>query len=313
MQSLENESALGDYGGLVRRQWPLILLGVLIGGIFGITALGAAPKTYESTTSLIVQPTGDDTNVEGGRTSSTINLDTEAQLVTSTVVAARAAELMHSSLEPRELAKHVAVQVPANTSVLEITFAASSAANAQQGAETFADAYLDNRKDLAQDKVKANVAHLLDTIDSLNADLVKVNDDLQGAISDSRRAYLITQRALLIQQIRTSTSQLGPLQSEDVQPGTVITQAQKPTSPSGLSPLLVLVSGLFIGLLLGLVAAVIRDRSDHRVRSRRDLDRLGLDVLVSRFTLPPPKVCRATDTSMTSPFGSAATRCSPGS
>jgi capsular polysaccharide biosynthesis protein/Mrp family chromosome partitioning ATPase len=289
MESLENESVLGDYGGLVQRQWPLILLGVLIGGIFGITALGAAPKTYESTTSLIVQPTGDDTNVENGRTSSTINLDTEAQIVTSTVVAARAAELMHSSLAPRELAKQVAVQVPANTSVLNITFAASNAARAQEGAQTFAQAYLDNRKAVAQDKVKANVASLRDTIDSLNADLIKVNDDLQEVISESRHAYLTTQRALLIQQIRTSTSSLGPLQNEDVQPGTVITKAQKPTSPSGLSPLLVLVSGLFIGLLLGLIAAVVRDRSDHRVRSRRELERLGLDVLVSRFTLPAPE------------------------
>ena len=57
-------------------------------GAAGYTS--AQPKVYESHTSVLVQPAGSDTNVVGGRTRGDINLDTEAQLVRSTAVAAGA-------------------------------------------------------------------------------------------------------------------------------------------------------------------------------------------------------------------------------
>ena len=60
-----------------------------------------------------MSPTGDDTNVTNGRTTSSINLDTEAQIVTSSVVASRADKALGSDKPPRELAKQVAVGVPA--------------------------------------------------------------------------------------------------------------------------------------------------------------------------------------------------------
>lgn len=286
MEISERESMVGDYTGLVRRRAPLLLLGLVLGLALGVATLVLSPKTYESTTSVLVQPTAEDTNVVNGRTATAINLDTEAQIVTATVVAARAAELMDSSLKPRELARRVSVQVPANTSVLDITFAEGTARGAQRGAETFAKAYLDNRRDLAKDKLATSVEGLEDTIRSLNADLIEVNDDLADTTNRARRAYLSTQRNVLEQQIRANTDSLNPLRNQEVQPGSVITQAQRPTSPSGIDPWLVLVSALFAGLLLGAIAAVVRDRRDRRVRNRHDLERLGLDVLVGRFTLP---------------------------
>jgi capsular polysaccharide biosynthesis protein/Mrp family chromosome partitioning ATPase len=289
MEISEKESVLSDYTGFLARQWPLLLLGLLIGLALGIATLAVSPKTYEATTSVLVQPTGDDTNVQNGRTDAAINLDTEAQIVTSTVVAERSAELMNSDLKPRELAKRVSVQVPANTSVLKITFAAASPSKAQNGAKSFAEAYLANRKKVAEDKLQSTVTGLEKTIASLNQSLIRVNQDLVAPASDSRRGYLAAQRKVLVQQIRATTASLSPLQNQEVQPGAVITQAQRPTTPSGLNPWLVMISALFAGLLLGLAMGVIRDRRDHRIRSRHDLERLGLDVLVGRFALPRPE------------------------
>ncbi len=289
MENHESETDLGDYGGLVRRQWPLLVLGMVVGLIAGLALLGVAPKSYESTTSLLVQPTGDDTNVANGRTNAAINLDTEAQIVTSTVVAARSAELLNSSEVPRALAKRVFVQVPANTSVLKITYTDESPRAAQAGAEAFAQAYLDNREGVAEDKRKSSVKALETTLDTLNTELRKINEDLQATSVKSEDAYLRTQRDVLVQQISTSAALLGPLQNQVVQPGAVITKAQRPTEPTGLNLWLVVASALFAGLILGLIGALVRDRRDHRVRSRADLDRLGLDVLVSRFTLPVPE------------------------
>ena len=57
-----------------------------------------------------------------------VNLDTEAQLVGSGAVAAKAAALLRTARSPIDLAKDVSVEVPANTTVLVITFQAGHAA-----------------------------------------------------------------------------------------------------------------------------------------------------------------------------------------
>ncbi len=106
---------LSDYLGLLRRQWWVVLLVTLfvVGTAYGITQ--AMPREYESVTSVLVQPAGQDTNVVGGRTKGEINLDTEAQLVRSTAIAAGAASLLRATEAPDDLARGVAVEVPPNT------------------------------------------------------------------------------------------------------------------------------------------------------------------------------------------------------
>ena len=287
MLTTEDQGTLGDYGALIRRQWLLLVGGAILGLLLGIAGIAYAPESFSSTTSVIVLPTGDDTNVTNGRTTAEINLDTEAQIVTSLVVGEKAADLLNTDTDPRELAKQVEVTVPANTSVLNIGFTAGSAEEAQAGAEAFATAYLENRKALATQRLSTKAAALRAKISSLNDELKKVNQSLDNSPS-SQNNFLNTQRNLLVQQIRSNTSSLSPLLTQEVTPGDVITEAQLPTRPSGLSRSLILASGLFAGLLVGAFAALVRDRADHRLRTRRDLRRLGFDVLVSKFELPSP-------------------------
>src|SRR2546423_8596734 len=80
---------------LVRHWWVVLLLGAAGLGD-GVAFTDHQPKVYESSTSVLVQPVGagQDTNVVGGRTKGDLNLDTEAQLVRSTAVAAEAAKLL---------------------------------------------------------------------------------------------------------------------------------------------------------------------------------------------------------------------------
>jgi capsular polysaccharide biosynthesis protein len=71
-----------------------------------------------------------------------VNLDTEAQLVTSQPVSMLAAHLMHSSLPPSQLSSGVTVSVPPNSGVLDITCHAPTAAAAATCANAFAKAYV---------------------------------------------------------------------------------------------------------------------------------------------------------------------------
>jgi polysaccharide biosynthesis transport protein len=79
---------------------------------------------------------------------------------------------------------------------------------------------------------------------------------------------------------RNDTGQGVHKQAHDALTVTLVTPAQVPTKPSGLSLAILLPLGAVIGLLLGTGTAYIRDRMDDRVRDREDLEQcLGTSVL----------------------------------
>src|SRR5260370_30348531 len=103
--------------GVLRRRWPVVLWVTLIGLIGTVGYYVAAPKIYAATASIYVRPTGvvNANRLLNTRTPGPVDLDTEAQIVTSGVVATMAGTILHSSLAPSDLASAVAVPVPANT------------------------------------------------------------------------------------------------------------------------------------------------------------------------------------------------------
>ena len=73
---------LGTYARLFVRHWKAVVAGVLIGLIAATAMFLTAPKAYTSRTSVLVRPTvSDGAQLAGGRTSSVLNLDTEAQIL----------------------------------------------------------------------------------------------------------------------------------------------------------------------------------------------------------------------------------------
>jgi Mrp family chromosome partitioning ATPase/capsular polysaccharide biosynthesis protein len=106
-----------------------------------------APKTYIATSSVLVNPIGIefDSAVEGARTNSGVNLDTEAQIVTSQAVSSRAKVNLQTPEIVGQLVQNVSVDVPPNTNVLRISFSAPTAEGAAIGAAAYADGYLSNR------------------------------------------------------------------------------------------------------------------------------------------------------------------------
>lgn len=288
MTTLAGDLHLKDYLAVLRRRWLLVLVGVLLGLGGAGAVIVISPVSWSATTSVLVQPTELDTNNANGRTNDAVNLDTEAQMVRSMMVARLADEELDSGLPPRELVKKVTVGVPANTSVLTITYKDSSRDGAVAGSQAFADAYLANRTAAAEERLQERIEKLRARIANLSDELKKVTAQLAEQPEGASDTLLTTQRQLLVEQIQTSTSQLNPLITQEVVPGHVITAAQQPTKPDGLSKPIVLTSGIFLGLLIGICVAFARDHQDHRIRERRDLEQLGLDVLVNRFTLSDP-------------------------
>jgi Mrp family chromosome partitioning ATPase len=292
-----------DSLALLRHRWWVVALATLL----GLGAAGAWAQTqepvWESTTSVLVHPAEQDTNVVGGRTQGEVNLDTEAQLVRSTAVAAGAAELLATEAEapdtppalaavpPDELARRVSVEVPPNTSVLVITFSDPTPAGAQAGARAFAEAYLQHREQSARSDLAARTTAIETKIEELNSSLTEVNERLLGALPDSSvEANLLSRHATVTSQLNTMTGRLDELVTATVAAGTVISEARLPTHPSAPQPAIILASGAALGLVVGVGAAGLSERLARRVHRPGDVSRrLGLPVLAALSPATAPR------------------------
>jgi capsular polysaccharide biosynthesis protein/MinD-like ATPase involved in chromosome partitioning or flagellar assembly len=280
-----------DYVGVLRRRWWIALALMIVGlvGAFGYVTV--APKVYSATASVNVVPTAADQSnaVAGSRTAgATVNLDTQAQVVTSTAVATLAGKMMHSPLTTWQLAQQVGVTVPPNSSILDITCKASTAAGAATCANDFATSYLQNRQQSAVNFVNQQLKTLQSQISALNA---------QEAALSTKIATLSTnspQRAADTAALDSDKSKLSKLtqdyantngQLANTNGGTVITKASPPGKPSSPKKLLILPSGLVAGLLIGLIVAFLVDRRDKRIHNAIHAERV-LD-LPALLDLPP--------------------------
>ncbi|MGB9377749.1 MAG: hypothetical protein WCB04_09585 [Mycobacteriales bacterium] len=268
-----------DYSDMLRRRWPFIVAGVVIGLLLAAAALQILPKQYASTTRVLVLPTPvADAQVSNGRTSGDINLDTESQLVSSIDVATAAGKAMKSSTAARDLIANVSVSIPANTQVLDIQYQASDPVQAQKGSHAFGQAYLDNRAALSKSAIDEQVKSLQAQVVVLQKDL-KVATDKQVtlAANDPDREFAANQAKSLNDQITTIGQRIGVLSSTQINSGRIISDADLPTGPSSPNTLILLAGGLMGGLMLGLCLALIRERTDRRIRRGAEVERL-LDV-----------------------------------
>ena len=276
---------LSDYGALIRRQWWLVALAFLIGIYGGFWYNFTQPKIFTSTTQVLVTPTGvdDDAVSTNSRTRTEINLDTEAQLLTSTAVAALAADILDTEAGLDDPADSVRVTVPPNTEVMTIKFKAATAGAARDGADAFAVAYLSNRAQVASDQIaarqdsrQAQVRARTESLQEITASLGTLDPgSAERAVADAQVQSLSAQIAIL-------TAEANELESRPVTPGRTITEATVPRRPSSPVLLVNLAGGAMLGLLLGCGVALLRQRSDRNLRNSEEVTKLtGLPVLAS--------------------------------
>ncbi len=280
------DSNHGQLALLLRRGWIAILVGLVLGAAGGALLTKVETKTYTATASVLVTPTGaDSATLANARTSGTINLDTESQLVTSGVVVSlvQGSDPTLRDLTRSKLIARVAVTVPANTEILNIAFDAPSSTAAAQGANEFANAYLKQRQTSAQTSLTAQIAKTQADLDSLTTSLKAVTTAIATLPAGSADLNLSqAQRSLLISQIGSLNTQLSALSTTVITPGAVLSQATAPTKPSAPSALLNLAGGVALGLLLGLVVAWLQVARAKLMHHPDDVPRkLGVPLLTS--------------------------------
>jgi Mrp family chromosome partitioning ATPase len=260
---------LGDYVGLLRRQWLAVLLCLILGVGLAYAYIQFAPKEYRSQASVLVTATTTDSS---NTKVSEINLDTEAQLVTSTETVAAAASALGST--PGDVADRVNVSVPPNTEILDITYIGDTAKDAQAGARAFADAYLAQRQEAGEAALKAESDGLQTRIDAVQAQLDAVLKTRATRPANSPEAARDDEQAQALNgQLANLRSSQTRVQSETVTPGTIVTDPPLPGSPSSPDPFIALAAGVLLGLAAGVGLAALRHRADDVIRSPEDLYR----------------------------------------
>ncbi|WP_049557195.1 Wzz/FepE/Etk N-terminal domain-containing protein [Nonomuraea sp. SBT364] len=269
---------LGEHLSLLRRRWLLFLGCFLAGGTMGLALMRLTPPAYTATTQVLVTPVGvpEQGNQVTSRQREQLNLDTEAQIARSAVVAAAAAKAAKVT-EPEP----VEVTVPPNSAVLLMSVTAPDPATAAAQSRAYAEAYLANRADSAQAAITAQQKLILAKLKQVNTALGEVI----GQLGELRRgtaehALAAHRQGVLNRQVNSLTLKYDALKTVPVTPGSVISRAEPPLEPSSPSLPLYLASGLVAGLLTGAGAASVRDRLDTRLRTAADVERLtGLPAL----------------------------------
>jgi capsular polysaccharide biosynthesis protein len=276
------------YLGVLRRRWWVVVVFTCVGLLAAGAYIAEAPKAYTGTATVNVTPTGVTQTqggaVAGGRTSSAVNLDTEAQIVKSSSVATIAARTLHSSLAPARLLGNVSVAVPANSSVLQISCQARTAQQASACANAFGAAYLQNRSASAASTTTAllgTVRNQLTALEKKSAQLtIQINSlPVNGPQRASDQAQLQTVNG----QMKAMASQAASLagQAAASSGGSIITKATPPARPSSPQKKIILPSGLLAGLLIGLIVAFAWDKRDTRIKDAKNLGQFGVPALLT--------------------------------
>jgi capsular polysaccharide biosynthesis protein len=277
----DRESAtLSDYTAIIARRWRVVVASVLVAMVLGGVYSLRGGSSYTSNASLVIRPILTDPFADNRIED--VGADTQAKVLDSTVVAREVAKKLKLDRDPKDLVNRLAVENPIGTLILNIAFTATTPERARDGAQAFAQEYLDYRRGDAEDTKQRLLERVNTQREALDRVLAETNQQIASnpAGSDAR-TNAEARRNVLITQISDLEQTSATTQAIDTEPGRIIRPADLPSAPTGLSlPITVIAFG-FLGGILGIGLALVRDRTDRRIRSRRDLIEIaGKDPLV---------------------------------
>lgn len=290
----EINTSIRDYISIVRnRKWTIILCVVLVTGA-AIAASAAQTPLYTSSARILVEPLPADPASFNPYVP--VDVTTQVELLTSATVAAEVKDDVETSASIEELTRNVTAAPEGDTRVVTVSYTSADPEEAREIAQGFAENYVSYQREQGLEDVLEQQESLQIRIDSTSDQLSQVTDQLTEAERAGNAALtgsLETQRNSLIARLGVQQQQLDDLREQQTRvtdTGQVIEPAILPTAPSSPSYVRNAFLGLFMGGLLGIGLALLRERLDDRFRDRQDLERiLEAPVLATVPIYPIPK------------------------
>jgi capsular exopolysaccharide synthesis family protein len=256
---------LGDYVAVLRRRAILILIitGV-VAALAGVASRGQ-PTFYEAKVKIVVRPLIVDPNATRLEP---VDLQTERQVMSSLLLAERVKERIQTDLTASELLENLTVAVPEETGVLAVTYEAGKAQVAQQTAQAFAETYLTMRTAEPASQLADELKTVTAELDKAEAALLGLNRIVaQTTANTLENADAKTRRDVVSGEITQLQQRSFRLRATKTDGGSIITAALEPTAPAGAPPMRNGAIGAAAGLLLGIIVAFVRERTDRKVRT----------------------------------------------
>lgn len=272
MKRDQESMTVRDYLTIARRRWPIVLgvTVVVVGGALGWSA--THPRSYVGQTDVLVMPTLLDPQNAGTDAAMTAEeMATQVSVATSQPVldAARKALPGHPGIHQLEQA--VTAQPVGQSQVVRISATASTPRAARAEARAVGTAFVNFRTNTASAQLTTRLASLQAQQNAARNRLAGVDHLLP--LKPPNRTDLELEHRDLMSQVATLGAQIRALGLPSPRGGELLATrlAQGPTimTKELTSGVLALILGVFLGLLL----AVIRDRATRIVRDESSLSR----------------------------------------
>ena len=274
-----------DYLRIIRRRWQIIgAVVVLITAAAFLTAppprqhgAPASGTTYTATATLIQAP-------DAG-TFSAQSLATIALLVTHGEVPKRAAAALHYPNNPAFLAETVSTSYDATVGSVSVTASGANPTTATQTANAFGDQLIGYLGDRAVENRQRAVDDLEKNLSDEQGAIHALDGQIAPLAAGTQKDLLLSERDALVAQYGRTYSQLQLAQAQSTSPSLITLQGavaiphtssgiRAPSTKSGR-----VVTGLILGLVLGIGGALALERLGNKMGSRGDAEEL-LDLPV---------------------------------
>ncbi|MBS1679506.1 MAG: formate--tetrahydrofolate ligase [Actinobacteria bacterium] len=287
LRPAEEQQGLKRYVETVRERWRLIVAAVLVTTLIAILYVLTATKSYDATADMLITPVNSSdpvlTSLGLLRESSdpTRDVQTASQLIANIDVARRTASKLNSGKSPEELLEAVSAEPVANSNIVAVTAKASSPKEAQEIANAFAAAAVEERTATMHEEIAERLPRL------------------EAVAASNGEAEVVEAGATTVQ------SQIAELKALGAGPDPTMrvqTKAAEPSAPSSPKKTLSIVAGIIAGLIIGIGGAFALQVLDPRLRRESQLRRTYRLPILARIPRARSRTDRPLAPGQGSPF-----------
>jgi succinoglycan biosynthesis transport protein ExoP len=250
------------------RKWSIVAMAVLTAGAAAAFSALQTP-TFDSSAEVLVTPVA----LSSSDVATPPNIETERKIAESPSVAQLVVQRLDLSTSSQGLLGSLSVEVATNTEILEITYTDPNPETARLRADAFARAYIDFRRQQAQNRLLAVSEGIQTQINRLNNQLTSLNERISEEPSPAERATLQTTATSISSRIAILQQELSEIATpRSLTGGEIVAPASLPQSPASPNYPLNIALALIVGLALGVALAFLRERLDDRLKGRGDLE-----------------------------------------
>lgn len=229
----------------------IVLLGLGAGAVYA-TSLD---RSYTASAIVLLNPVAaNPLTPEAARGSGaqlTVALETEAEVVMTPSIAEEVSERL-GRLVPDD-GEHLAIEVPSGTQMVKIAFTTASPEAAREGAQLFAETYLDYRRERATSSIDSSLV-------TLRAEATEAEEGLRAALAAAEEdTFAAREVDLLVDRMAAISSQISTLESTMTDPGHVLQPARAPSSSNELNGVLIQAGAGILALGLAALIAWYRE------------------------------------------------------